>query len=134
MNHIFHYRGTGHTGALIRLVPKMLHGVVDFLHLEAVVLHDGAKKCMRKELVAACYRLLIQCFGVLLEVIVRHVRDLITQSKHQTSARQVYEYLDSNELVSVLLVDIPELSEIIFGCLEGCLQGAQLARQLVVLR
>lgn len=31
-----------HTCALISLIPKMTHGVIDFFHLQRMVLHDRA--------------------------------------------------------------------------------------------
>jgi hypothetical protein len=66
------------TRALISLVPKMVHDVVDFFHLQGVILHDGTdrKKMLVTILSPRVGNSLVKCFRVLLEVAVCHIGHL----------------------------------------------------------
>jgi hypothetical protein len=66
------------TCALISFVPEMTHGVVDFLHFQSMILHDGAEstQCLSTDIWQIRMWLLVQSFGIFLQVTIRHVRHL----------------------------------------------------------
>lgn len=68
------------TCALIRLVPQVLHDVVDFFHLECVIFHDGAGNDVRRQFLLSHIFvrrfILVKCLGILVQIVIRHIRDL----------------------------------------------------------
>ena len=63
---------------------------------------------------------LVQCFGILLQVVVGHVRHLarFVNACAGTTAHARFAYFDLDELVSVLLVDVLEVLHVVLEGLE----------------
>lgn len=105
-----------HTSALIRFIPQVFHGIINFFHFKTVIFHDGTVET--NETPKANLQdqgLLIKSLGILLQIAVRHVRHLGSQKSKRNVQRMLNQlYLHPDELFGVFLVDVFELLKITF--------------------